>query len=387
MQSKRILYVSSVAPRQGLGGSIVVYRHLKYLQESGWQVSVLTNTRESKYLPSSWQHIILPDRKWWWLPVRAAIPITLKIRLHCWLLESRSLIIQSEPISVLTVLRDYYAPLAALISQKYDIPLSVIIHDDWKARSTSKKHKLLIENLEKVVLNQASRIWPVSDQIHEKIDLENISKSRKLLPVPSGEIKEFVTWSNKFSEQPVIGYAGNVYPSFFPVIETVAKALKGPNGKLVLISKLGASIKECFSYESQRIFAYPLFQNNIDAARFLAKECSCILVAHPFGDNSDLMKSSFPSKLLEFSALGLPIMILAPKGTELSNWAIQNHWICYSENLLTENVAHLINKLSNQKEWLDMANQSRKVSKNEFNPNTIHRQFLSDLPRCYSDEG
>jgi hypothetical protein len=67
--------------------------------------------------------------------------------------------------------------------------------------------------------------------------------------------------------------------------------------------------------------------------------------------------------IVEFSHLGLPVLILASPCTTISNWAKARQWLSH------------ISELDNK----EMANQTRKVASGEFHPDLIQAQFESEL--------
>jgi glycosyltransferase involved in cell wall biosynthesis len=391
MQQKRhLLYVSGIVPRQSFGGSIILYRHLKLLEGSNWRISVISSQQSiaKEKFPEPWQVITMPDRRWWWPPVRPEIPGSLELRLRLWQYECNHLFRKERPSAILTVLWDSYSLFAALLSRAWQIPLSVIVHDDWELRASSESHRRLVRQYQKIVMEQATRVWPVSSKLGSTINLKSPGKMSVLLPIPNGKRDSFIEWSDKFKFHPVITYAGNLYPSFTPVLKVVAKALEQVNGTLLLVTNPNNSHLSELVNSSPNIKCHEPFEDNTEVIEFLSNNSSCILVGYPFDSTENLkLIGSFPSKLLEFSHVGVPLFILTPPNTALSDWAADHEWLCYLTSLDKQKLLLLLKQLTDKEAWTKMAKQSRQVALNEFNPSLIQKQFESELAVVNRGEG
>ncbi|WP_017654679.1 glycosyltransferase family 1 protein [Fortiea contorta] len=375
-----ILYIGGVIPKQSFSGSAILYRHLQRLEDSNWKISVVSSEQKAlnTNFPESWRIIALPDRRLWWPPVREKIPGSLELRLHLWKRECNKLFSEDRPSAILTVLWDYYSLLAAAISKSWNIPLSVIVHDDWELFSPVP-NRSLIRKYKQNILEQSTRIWPVSARLGETIKLSNPRKQSVLLPIGSERNQNFIDWSDNF-KQPVVAYAGTIYPKFSVTLKRIAKTLEKIKGTLILITSSQndeplESLKECPNIQFQE----PLATND-QALDFLAKNASCILVGYPFEQDKEFpWLNSFPSKLIEFANLGMPMLILTPSNTALSDWAVKHDWLCYLNEMDETKLLEVLLQISRKQTWEKMSEQTRFVSRNEFNPNLIHRQFESEI--------
>jgi hypothetical protein len=375
-----ILYVGGVIPKQSFSGSAILYRHLKRLDDSNWKISLVSSQQKvfNTSFPESWRIISLPDRRLWWPPVREQIPGSLNLRLHLWKQECTKLFLKDKPSAILTVLWDYYSLLAADLSKSWNIPLSVIVHDDWELFAPAN-NRPLIRKYKQKILAQSTRVWPVSARLGETIKLPNPSKTSVLLPIGSERDKNFVDWSDKF-KHPVVAYAGTLYPNFSITLKIIAKVLENVKGTLILITSSQEPeavkiLKECPNIKFQQ----PLATND-EAIDFLAKNASCILVGYPFEQNEEFpWLNSFPSKLIEFASLGMPMLILTPSNTALSDWAVKHEWLCYLNESNETKILEILLQISFKQTWEKMSQQTRFVSSNEFNPDLIHRQFESEI--------
>jgi len=380
--NRHILYVSSIVPRQGSGGWIVIQRHLQRLESAGWKISLVVPQQciQAAQIPSSWESITIPMRKWWWLPMKTYLPGSLELRLLYWQIECECLLKNRRPDTILTILGDNYALLASRLSQAWKIPLSTIIHDDLKLRSTSRKEQAKTEKYNATILKLSSRAWLVTPEMKDVFPLSKTNNTSVLLPVPEGNSGKFVNWKPEFMSNPVVAHAGSFYPFHVPYFRAIAEALKKLNGTLLIVTSrnnpaLTALLEKCNNIQVQE-----LFEKNQDVLDFLRERASCMVVAYPFGlEQHPWTATSFPSRMIEFMHLGLPFLILASPNTALANWAVRNNWHGYLSRLDEASLLNFLKRITDQASWSEMADQSRHVAINEFNPDLIQAQFESEL--------
>ena len=83
--------------------------------------------------------------------------------------------------------------------------------------------------------------------------------------------------------------------------------------------------------------------------------------------------------LAPYAHLGLPIIILAPSNTALANWAERHELHSHLSQINDKELLKLIRQITNREIWTKMAEQSRNVFINEFNPELIQTQFKSEI--------
>ncbi len=380
-QKRHLLYVSGVVPKQGNYSPIIIDRHLRRLENSNWNISLVIPEKISSQdiFPETWQVTTLPTRRWWWPPVRTEIPGLLDIRLHCWDLECQHLLKERKPSAILTVLWDFYSLFAARLSKKWEIPLSVIVHDQWDMWTTSEKERNLIIQYTNTVLNQASRIWAVSPELRDVYKLKD-KKSSILFPIPEKTFQAFSEWQDHFHANPVVAYAGSLHPFQISIFLQIAFQLEKINGTLLIIASPQNPVLREILLKHKNVKYKEPFPTNKEVINFLKENASCILVPYSLDITQQPWAiNSFPSKLVEFVHLGLPVLIVAPPDTALSNWAKQHNWLSYLENIENQNLFDILQKMTQKEIWKKMAYQSQKVATNEFNSDIIQSQFESEL--------
>jgi hypothetical protein len=380
---QRLLLVSFVPPAQATGTPIILQRHLHQLERKGWKVSIVV---PEQYIPTgnepaeSWQIIPLPARRWWWPPFRPQLACSVKIRLHLWKLVCERALDRERPSAILTVLWGIYPLLAMHLSKSWKVPLSVIIHDQQELWATAEAEHHFLKQRSLTILNQSQRIWPVSWELVNNYDLRNKDKITVLVPIPDKTYGSFVEWKNHFGTHPVVAHAGSLHPFQIPNFESLALALQKINGTLLLVTDDDNVVLNKLLELYPNVKHRKPFAHNRDVVKFLSDNASCILVSYSFEIREQRWAAtSFPSKLVEFSHLGLPVLILASPCSAISNWAKARQWLSHISELDNKELLKVLSRLTIRETWLEMANQTRKVASGEFDPDLIQAQFESEL--------
>ncbi len=381
MKKQHILFILGSPPRQGLTGPVIIDRHFKRLSNN-YTISIAAPEQsfDGVQFPALWKLIRIPQRRWWWLPYRKQISILQTIRFYFWERECKKELLIERPTVILTILHDIYSVFAAYLSKIWDIPLVIIIHDQVELLSDSKTTYNWFNHNWRFVLSQATKIMPVSYDLASAYNLDQSSKVQNLYPIPEGNRTKFICWDENFKISPVIGYAGNIYSSQIPVFEKIASIIGKVNGRILLIVPNQNIEVLALLYKFPNIDYQEPFQDNADAINYLANHVSCVLVAYPLDISKMLWAStSFPSKLVEFCHLGLPILIISPSTTALGKWSLEHNWLSYLSNIDDDQLLLTLSDMTKKEKWLQMASQSINVAQGEFNPDFIQAQFESAI--------
>ena len=374
---KHILYVSPTLPTPGFGSSVIIYRHLKRLKD--WKISIIVDddSAAKRYeLPKDWG-IIKTVAPRWWLPIKRRIPWLLNLRLNLLTAQYEKALKDERPSAILCQLGKN-SLLAYRLSKASGVPLNIILHDRWQAWNKFGTDKFMIEESASSVLNHASRVWPVSQKLGDYYKVSDPKKIKMLYPIPEGSPADFAQWQEIFKTNLTIGLAGSFHSPQLKDLENVAGALRRINGKLLIISKKNELIKSHLKDYSNIVYKEPLPENS-QLLAYLKDNVSCILISGSIDTRGEGWQLSFPSRLVEFSHLGVPIIIVAKANTVLSNWAKLHNWVGHVESQDKKHLEGLVNAITERELWLKMAEQSRNVAQSEFDPERIQEQFEREL--------
>jgi hypothetical protein len=228
------------------------------------------------------------------------------------------------------------------------------------------------------ILDHSGRVWVASRELGDYYRLNDPGKASVLYPIPEGNGSGFSEWREKFRSEPVIGFAGSFHSHQLVQFRNIAQVLSKINGRILIVSKKNDIIKDSLKDLSNIDYHEP-FMENKGIINFLKSNASCILIPDSIDPRAAGSGLSFPSRLVEFSHLGLPMIIISPPGTALAKWANRHNWLGYCESIEGSALLERINMLIDKENWEKMAKQSQDAVMGEFNPERIQEQFEREL--------
>jgi hypothetical protein len=378
-KEKHLLFVGTL-PQPGFGTCVIIYRNLKRLK--GWKISIASAKhliKKEYSTPRMWRIIELAQHRWWWPPLKPYIFALFQLRLYFWKLKCERLLNKERPSIILNQLgRD--SALAYYLSKAWRVPLFMMIHDRWQVWVKTEFDKLyMTEKRAESILNHASKIWATSPGLATFYKVNNPKKISVLFAMPEGGPPCFAQWRDDFKTHPVIVSSGSFRDYQIDIFKNIAFALQRINGTLLIISN-----KKYYGHLKSQLEGFPNiiynepFVRNAELISFLKEKASCILVPGCFRDELD-WKINIPERLVEFSHLGIPMIILSPPHTCLSDWAKAHKWHGHLDTLDKDKLFELVKQITDKEKWLAMAEQSKNVALNEFSSDKIQAQFESEL--------
>ena len=119
-----------------------------------------------------------------------------------------------------------------------------------------------------------------------------------------------------------------------------------------------------------------MFASNDEALDHLREAADVLLVS--YANTSETMpwiKTSFPSKLIEYSHLGLPIVVVAPSDSAVARWC-RDQGLC---GVFQPNESHeiraFVKEIMTEHVWASAANQWSDLARTQWSPEQIQTQF------------
>jgi hypothetical protein len=168
---------------------------------------------------------------------------------------------------------------------------------------------------------------------------------------------------------PVAAYAGSIYsPGYQQALVQMAQALEGMGGRLRI-----------YGHDASAREAMPLLQRgNIDFCGFfpsakliatLRQEADLLYLPMPFDEESRInARLSFPSKLTDYTAAGLPMIIHGPPDCSPVGWAKQHAGVALTvEELSPQTLEKEIHRLwASPQERVSLARMAMEIGRQEF---------------------
>ncbi len=366
---------------EGAGSAIIVLRHLRLLAEKGWKIYVISDWGQSTEAceRDGWPVLFLPHRKFWWPPFNPDNPIMLAIRLWLWAGVCYKFIGCIKPDATFTYLSafsDLLSQVAVGFSRRYHAPLTVIIHDNPEHFCSSPQAVTKVRKHYNRVISNAHQNWFVSPQLSENFSQSN-NRNSFLPPIPEGW-KGKSEWKPAYVERPILAYAGNLREVQFSLLGKIAEATAAVGGRLLLMVKKTPALESfCQKYPVEWM---PPYNENKDALDYISQNATALLVSYT--ETSEMMpwiKSSFPSKLVEYSHLGIPVLIVAPKDSAIAIWANEKQFPDSITPDDREGLRKYLALIKSKAQWKQKAASLRKFANSEFDPATIQNKFESRL--------
>jgi glycosyltransferase involved in cell wall biosynthesis len=236
---------------------------------------------------------------------------------------------QFDPEAILTVVHGYSWIAAAALARRFNLPLHLIVHDDWPRGNHLPR--LLQEHLDQQfgrIYRQAQSRICISPYMAEHYEKRYQALGTVLYPSRSGEISQPQNPPQVQIEprRPlVVAYAGSIAtPAYEFSLTTVAEILDTLDGALIVYAPVSDALVRRVNLNHRNIsFRSVLPWQELIAS--LRNEADVLFVPMSFEqEDRENMEIAFPSKLADYTATGLPLLIWGPSYCSAVRWAMEN---------------------------------------------------------------
>ncbi len=384
-----LLYLADVPVESSYHGSALIYRLLQGFPQERLRI-VEAGTYESK-----------PERrlsgvKYQRMPVKEAR--LLNTRLNRWVSSAMSLqaSVKSSQLShaiqdfrcdaVLTVAHGYSWLTAAAYARQQNIPLHLIVHDDWPRMlpDVSPIRQWVDWQFGRCYREAISRLC-VSPFMVEEYERRYGVKGSVLYPSRAADAISFAEPPKHLadSSRPLTCvFAGTINsPGYVRALQLLSDSLNEVKGRLVIYGPLTQEQAVDLGLAGQNIEVRGLLPSN-ELIQRLRAEADVLFVPMSFRlEDRDNAKISFPSKLTDYTALGLPLLIYGPPYCSAVRWAKENDGVAevvetQSDGALLAAIRRLNDSPQNR---AMLAQQAIEAGNQYFSYDTGSRIFYSGL--------
>jgi glycosyltransferase involved in cell wall biosynthesis len=329
----RLLYLADVFVEASFHGSAILYRLLeKYpadklliLEPTGSRSSHWPRLQNVKYLPFwiGWPRLLHSRfaRIYGSLVVRRAPKFHRKI--------SR-LARDFQPDAVLSVTHGYSWLTAGAFAEQNQLPLHLILHDDWLislvalpfVKSWAEK---MFGHFYRVAASRLC-VSPSMEESYRKrygvggtVLYPSRAKDCNVVAAPVSRLREMGTGL-------VFAYAGSVnYKGNADLLRMLAETLEKSDSQLIIFGPVTESEATAFGLRHSNITLGGLLPSAQQLIERLKKEPDVMFLPMSFAPQDRLsMEISFPSKLTDYTSVGLPLLIMGPTYCSAVRWAKEN---------------------------------------------------------------
>ncbi|MDD5199713.1 MAG: hypothetical protein PHC88_07900 [Terrimicrobiaceae bacterium] len=281
----------------------------------------------------------------------------------------------TPPDAVLTYLSAFSDTLslaAVGFARRYRLPLATIHHDDVRCFAKNPEDGSRAHKRYEWILRNSRKALFASPALAACYRLKQETVT-VLPPIPEG-------WNSPATWQPIraaatrIYYAGAIWPAQFALLARISRALDAAGARLVVLSKETPELRAFLDAESME-WVKP-FASNREALNHLAHRASGLVVSYADAvGEMPWIESSFPSKFIEYSHLGLPCAIVSPAESAIGRWAAQESYPDFFLPCQMEALTHWAESLKSAEGWKASAAPLAAHARGMFNPDAIQRQL------------
>lgn len=228
------------------------------------------------------------------------------------------------PEAVLTVAHGVSWVTAAEYAARQCLPLHFICHDDWPSL-VGAPHRPLVDEAFARVYRQAAARYCVSPFMVDEYQRRYGAAGTLLLPSRSADAVVFDAPAPRLREQPdriQFVFAGTVNsPGYESLLRSLATSLAPFNADLVLFGPITSEQAKSAGLDRPNVKLGGLIPATELLLRLRA-EADVLFVPMSFAmEDRANMRMGFPSKLTDYTAAGLPMLICGPPDCSAVRWA------------------------------------------------------------------
>jgi glycosyltransferase involved in cell wall biosynthesis len=271
---------------------------------------------------------------------------------------------------------------AAAIAERNRVPLHLMVHDDWPrvANVPAAFRKWLDASFGRVYKQASTRLC-VSPMMRQRYlekygcDGEVIYPTRatNCLSLDSARLRHRET-NRPFT----VAFAGTLNtPGYIQALRSLRDAVATVNGKLAIFGPLTPEDASLNHLDGPNVKLNGLVKSGELLLR-LREEADALFVPMSFSpEDRSNMEIAFPSKLADYTAVGLPLVIYGPEYCSAVRWAQENEGV--AEVIVRENCALLnetIIRLAQDADYrVKLGTRALEVGQRYFAPDAAQRVF------------
>jgi glycosyltransferase involved in cell wall biosynthesis len=225
--------------------------------------------------------------------------------------------------SVLTVAHGFGWQAAASIARKRKLPLHLIVHDDWpRAADVAFGWRKWLDACFRRVYGQAQSRMCVSPSMSRSYEERYGAPAQVIYPsraVDCPDDDEPPARLARNDKPFTIAFAGTINSDgYIQALRALQESLKTVDGRLLIFGPVtpdvnGANTEICGLVSSSELLTR------------LREQCHALFVPMSFNPSDrGNMEMAFPSKLADYTATGLPLLIYGPAYSSVVTWAHEN---------------------------------------------------------------
>jgi hypothetical protein len=318
----RILYVSDVPVELSYAGATLIYRLFEHYPADRLFVVQPVNLDPTRRLRGVKYYILgsrLLDRlrfsrfsrqlAWLNIAFQFMPGLNLKKRIESF-----------KPEAIVTVTFRTSWLRAWRLSQKLNVPLHLILHDDWLTTENYGVWQRRLESVFAKMYESANTRFCICDNMERYY--ESLYKTRGEILYPFRG-KDDVLHSVVNESRGVLRYcySGSLFTGdFIPMLDEFAGMLEGSGDRLDIFSNMGTKIPDGTQHLGKNHVAFHSLIHPKELMIRMNQEMDVALLLNSF-QWEEIFRYNFSSKLVDYSSSGLPVLFWGPSTSGTISWA------------------------------------------------------------------
>lgn len=385
----RLLYLGAVPVESSYHGSALLYRLLENYPPARLTIVEAAEHRSQperrlpavayRALPSGGSRLQTTRlHAWWslWQTVRSA----------SWAGRVDSVLDGFQPDAVLTVVHGHWWVAAAAFAKRKRLPLHLIVHDDWPRIVTLPRPwaGLVERKFGPIYRAAASRLCVSPAMVAEyrhryRVDGTVLYPSRSRDPLSDHEPADRVRYNHPGL---TVAFAGSLnVPDYLRILRVVARALRPAGGRVLVFGPTSTEQAAEGGLREPNVQFCGLLASPELISRLRAT-ADVLLVPMSFASgDASAVTLSFPSKLTDYTAIGLPLLVTGPANSSAVRWARENPGVAEVVDLPdTQRMAAALTRLAADPAYrLQLATRAMEVGERMFSHQTAWDAFTAAL--------
>jgi glycosyltransferase involved in cell wall biosynthesis len=387
----RLLYLGDVPIESTVHGSAALYRLLQNYPPDRLRVIESTHrpSAPGRRLPGvTYRHLTLGWRR------------PLYTRFHRWATLSYSvaassrarsvpgLLGQFQPQAILTVAHEFLWLTAASFARDARLPLHLICHDDWPALAPipGPFRPWLGRRFRRAWQHAASRLC-VSPFMAREYQRRYTGPGTVLYPARAAGAPRFHSPPDRLrtANGPLTAaFAGTINtPGYVRALQQLASALQSHRGRFLIFGPLHHPEAAALGLDQPHIHLRGLLPS-AQLIHQLRAEADLLFVPMSF-DPADAsnMQFAFPSKLADYTAAGLPLLISGPDYCSAILWTRENSGVAETATADTKaDLSAALDRLRDPNHRCDLAARALHIGDQLFSHESVQSVFFNAVDDC-----
>ncbi|HSL55674.1 MAG TPA: glycosyltransferase [Pyrinomonadaceae bacterium] len=281
---------------------------------------------------------------------------------------------------VLTVAHGFGWLAAAEIASKRNVPLHVIIHDDWpRVSDVAPQFRNWLDKRFANVYRQAQSRLCVSPAMSRFYEQKYGAPSTVIYPSRAADCADFAEPPVRLADRDnrfTVAFAGTINSrGYVHALAALQKALEPVDGRLLIFGPLTGDLG--LKHRNTEICG---LLSSAELLTRLREEADALFVPMSF-DASDRanMEIAFPSKLADYTATGVPLLIYGPSYCSAVTWARENPGVAEVVEAESDLPNAIVKLANNPEHRVSLGQRALDIGRDYFSHERVQQRFHQSL--------